>query len=77
MAQTKTYVFRFDNWTHTDESVYTSLYQWCGMNEITIKYIGKSAGRRCHWLQIEVNNPLLANYIINNMSYWQLYKEQQ
>jgi hypothetical protein len=73
MAKIEKYVFRFDNWNYNEDD-YSKLHQWCGMYEIPIKYIGKAKGRRCRWLEIEITNPLLANCIINNMHYWQLYK---
>lgn len=75
MAKIEPYVFRFDNWAHDDMELLNRIYKWCGMYEISIKYIGKNKSGRCKYLQIELCNPLLVNFIINNAKYWELYKK--
>jgi hypothetical protein len=70
------YVFRYDNHSvnNTDEDYYR-LHKFCSDLEISIKYVGKKVGQRCHYLEIETESPMTANFIINNMKYLELYKK--
>jgi hypothetical protein len=74
MGKAKPYVFRLDNWAYNDSKMYDENMKWCGTYEISVKYIGRKAGQRCRYLQIELLNPYLANFLISNRPEWQLYK---
>ncbi len=69
------FTFRYNNWEDYQqaEGTYKRFIQWCGSYEIEIKYIGKSANKRCHWLQITVDK-FTAAFILANMKYLELYK---
>jgi hypothetical protein len=53
------------------------ILEWCNDYDISIKYVGRKIGERHTYLQIEIQNGVLANAIISCMPWWSLYDKKE